>query len=254
MKNKIIAALAALIVCLSGVTAFANYDESADYSEDAGAYEGYSDTYDGSDEADYTDSGTDEYSDVFSENGFTDTSEASETSDSAEPEQSGRTISTAGNGHIVDDITDSEYLQFITVTARDGNVFYVVIDRQNSNDNVYFLNTVDESDIAALVEDYTPQTEPTPAPSMVSPSPDETPQPEEKPVAGLPSGISGNMVIVILALAGIGGLAGYYFKIYLPKKKLEDADDIDDYEFGSDNDEENEVEDDFYSGEDNENE
>lgn len=243
MKNKVIAALAALIVCLSGVTAFANYDESADYSEDAGAYEEYSDTYEDSGYEEYTEENTDIIADEYSD-----------TAEDTETESSGRTISTAGNGHIVDDITDSEYLQFITVTARDGNVFYVVIDRQNSNDNVYFLNTVDESDIAALVEDYTPQTEPTPAPSMVSPSPDETPQPEEKPVAGLPSGISGNMVIVILALAGIGGLAGYYFKIYLPKKKLEDADDIDDYEFGSDSDEENEVEDDFYSSEDNENE
>ena len=153
MKNKVIAALAALIVCLSGVTAFANYDESADYSEDTGAYEDYSDTYE--------DSGYEEYAEEYAaEDEYSDTTEDTET------ESSNRTISTAGNGHIVDDITDSEYLQFITVTARDGNVFYVVIDRQNSNDNVYFLNTVDESDIAALVEDYTPQTEPTPAPSM----------------------------------------------------------------------------------------
>ena len=36
--------------------------------------------------------------------------------------------------------TDSENLQFITATAKDGNVFYIVIDKQNSNDNVYLLN------------------------------------------------------------------------------------------------------------------
>ena len=151
----------------------------------------------------------------------------------------------------MDDISDSEYLQFITVTARNGNVFYVVIDRQNSNDNVYFLNTVDESDIAALVEDYTPLAVETPAPApSASAMPEESPQAEEKPVEGLPNGVSGNMIIVILALVGIGGLAAYYFKIYLPKKKLEDADDLDDFEFVNDEDTETEVEDDFYSDDD----
>ena len=222
MRNKIISAIAALIVCLSGVTAHAYYDDYGNYYEDAGTYEEYSDdTY--YDETAYTE----EYTET-------------------EPE---RTISTAGNGHIVDDISDSEYLQFITVTARNGNVFYVVIDRQNSNDNVYFLNTVDESDIAALVEDYTPLAVETPAPA-VTPMPEESPQAEEKPVAGLPKGVSGNMLIVILALVGIGGLAAYYFKIYLPKKKLEDADDLDDFEFVNDEGAETEVEDDFYSDDD----
>ena len=222
MRNKIISAIAALIVCLSGVTAHAYYDEYGNYYEDAGTYEEYSDdTY------------------------YDETSYAEEYTET-EPE---RTISTAGNGHIVDDISDSEYLQFITVTARNGNVFYVVIDRQNSNDNVYFLNMVDESDIAALVEDYTPLAVETPAPA-VTPMPEESPQAEKKPVEGLPKGVSGNMLIVILALVGIGGLAAYYFKVYLPKKKLEDADDLDDFEFVNDEDTESEVEDDFYSDDD----
>lgn len=57
----------------------------------------------------------------------------------------------------MDNVTDNENLQFITVTARDGNVFYIIIDKGSTSENVYFLNTVDESDLAALVEDYTPE-------------------------------------------------------------------------------------------------
>ena len=34
-----------------------------------------------------------------------------------------RTLTPKGNAQLVDDISDNENLQFITVTARDGNVF-----------------------------------------------------------------------------------------------------------------------------------
>lgn len=63
-----------------------------------------------------------------------------------------RTISTAGAGHVVDNISDSDKLQFISVTAKDGSVFFIVIDKQNVNDNVYFLNKVDISDLEALAK------------------------------------------------------------------------------------------------------
>jgi len=50
-------------------------------------------------------------------------------------------------------VTNSDDLQFISVTAKDGSVFYVVIDKKNSNYNVYFLNKVDISDLEALAKD-----------------------------------------------------------------------------------------------------
>ena len=39
------------------------------------------------------------------------------------------------------------------------------------------------------------------------------------------------MMIVLLLLAAVGGAGAYYFKVYLPKKKLASADDIEDFEF-----------------------
>ena len=67
------------------------------------------------------------------------------------------TLTPDGNAQLMDDVTDNENLQFITVAARDGSEFYIIIDKGAQNENVYFLNTVDESDLAALVEDYAPE-------------------------------------------------------------------------------------------------
>ena len=140
-----------------------------------------------------------------------------------------RTLTPKGNAQLVDDVADNENLQFITVTARDGNVFYFVIDKGAQSENVYFLNTVDESDLAALIEDYTPTaaTEQTPAASA-SPEPEQT---EQKQPEHTEQGKSSSpMLYIVLALIAAGVIGGYYFKVILPKKKLKDADDIEDFE------------------------
>ena len=38
------------------------------------------------------------------------------------------------------------------------------------------------------------------------------------------------MLYIVLALIAAGVIGGYYYKVILPKKKLEDADDIEDFE------------------------
>lgn len=141
-----------------------------------------------------------------------------------------RTLTPKGNAQLIDDVTDNENLQFITVTARDGSVFYFVIDKGANSENVYFLNTVDESDLAALVEDYTPtaaETEPKPEASA-TPEPEQTEQ--EQPKQTEQKKGSSPMLYIFLALIAAGVIGGYYFKVILPKKKLADADDIEDFE------------------------
>ena len=60
-----------------------------------------------------------------------------------------------GNMTLVDDITSEKTgKQFITVVSKNGNYFYIIIDRDDQGENtVHFLNTVDESDLLALMDE-----------------------------------------------------------------------------------------------------
>ena len=152
-----------------------------------------------------------------------------------------RTLTPKGNAQLVDDISDNENLQFITVTARDGNVFYFVIDKGAQSENVYFLNTVDESDLEALIEksDKKPtatakpeQTENTAETDSTETDKRNTDSKTEKSEQSEQNRQKNNSgLFIILALAAAAGVGGYYYKVILPKKKLEQADDLDDFDF-----------------------
>lgn len=152
-----------------------------------------------------------------------------------------RTLTPKGNAQLVDDVSDNENLQFITVTARDGNVFYFVIDKGAQSENVYFLNTVDESDLEALVEksDKKPtatakpeQTENTAETDSTETDKRNTDSKTEKSEQSEQNRQKNNSgLFIILALAAAAGIGGYYYKVILPKKKLEQADDLDDFDF-----------------------
>ena len=152
-----------------------------------------------------------------------------------------RTLTPKGNAQLVDDVSDNENLQFITVTARDGNVFYFVIDKGAQSENVYFLNTVDESDLEALVEksdkkptatakpEQTENTAETDSTENNKKNTDSKTEKSEQPEQNRQKNNSG--LFIILALAAAAGVGGYYYKVILPKKKLEQADDLDDFDF-----------------------
>lgn len=152
-----------------------------------------------------------------------------------------RTLTPKGNAQLVDDVSDNENLQFITVTARDGNVFYFVIDKGAQSENVYFLNTVDESDLEALVEksDKKPtatakpeQTENTAeTDSTENDTKDKKDKTEKSEQQEQNRQKNNSGLFIILALAAAAGVGGYYYKVILPKKKLEQADDLDDFDF-----------------------
>ena len=64
-----------------------------------------------------------------------------------------------GNATLVDDFGGNK--QLITVTTKNGNYFYILIDRDDEGENtVHFLNQVDEADLMALMEDGNTTTEP----------------------------------------------------------------------------------------------
>lgn len=158
-----------------------------------------------------------------------------------------------GQATVLDHATNEDGKEFYTFTTPEENVFYLVIDRQRESENVYFLNAVMESDLAALAtKDENAVTEDimTTEPAVCSceekceagkvdtscgicrndleackGKPAEPTEAAEPETAKKNSG--GTFLFVILALLAAGG-AGYYFKIYKPKHELDDAEDLDD--------------------------
>ena len=67
-----------------------------------------------------------------------------------DPEQKPFTFD--GTRTVVDNATDEEGKEFFTITTAEEAMFYLVIDRQKSAENVYFLNAVTLADLATLAE------------------------------------------------------------------------------------------------------
>lgn len=127
-----------------------------------------------------------------------------------------------GNLTLVDDVgsPDKTGKQFITAVTKNGNYFYIIIDRDDEgNETVHFLNQVDEADLLMLMSEeeaakYTePVVETTPEPTGTETEPEVTePAPEEKPKT--------NMIPAILALLALAGGGGFFaFKKLQEKKK-----------------------------------
>lgn len=157
-----------------------------------------------------------------------------------------------GNATLVDDFGGNK--QLITVTTKNGNYFYILIDRDDEGENtVHFLNQVDEADLMALIEDGETKTEPpavcnctekceagkvnTSCPVCATtltgctgkePTPTPTEQPEEpKEKGGNPGAV---LALVLFVLLG-GGAAFYYFKFIKPKQNVKGNTDLEDFDF-----------------------
>lgn len=157
-------------------------------------------------------------------------------------------LTLSGQGTVVDNVTGENGKEFYTISTPEENIFFLVVDKEREEENVYFLNAVTESDLLALAEkDENAPTEPsTPEPAPVcacqekcvpgmvntacpvcvlsmkdctgkAVTIEEPTQPEAKQNSGL--------LLVLLTVLAVGG-AGWYFKIYRPKKELDKAEDF----------------------------
>lgn len=156
-----------------------------------------------------------------------------------------------GNATLVDDFGGNK--QLITVTTKNGNYFYILIDRDDEGeDTVHFLNQVDEADLMALTETGEATKKPevcnctekcevgkvnTSCPVCATtltgctgkePTPTPTEQPEEpKEKDGNPGAV---LALVLFVLLG-GGAAFYYFKFVKPKQNVKGNTDLEDFDF-----------------------
>ena len=164
-------------------------------------------------------------------------------------------------------IYNTEEMQFIAVTTKDGHVFYVLINytAESGEDNVYFLNKVDDYDLYALLyageEDkdgnpkYTPEeaaqaaekangrvdsgdnSSDTADTSETTADGEDTEDGENAPTKKAPANMSSIYLVGIIALIGFGAGGFFLFK----KKKGDNGVrkpefDPDDYKSDDDDD------------------
>ena len=170
----------------------------------------------------------------------------------------------SGNMTLIDDYlqieaeatedTPQQEKQFITLQSKNGNVFYLVIDRNGSEENVYFLNLVDEADLLALMEDAEDGTTATaPACSctdkcavgaihtdceicrtnmsecagkesgvVLDPTDPDVSEPTDKEE---PKSNNFGTIIILVVLGAVIAGGYFYFKIYKPKREAAADDD-----------------------------
>lgn len=175
-----------------------------------------------------------------------------------------------GNLTLVDDIAEEEAedKQFVTLVSKNGNYFYLVIDRAGDKENVYFLNLVDEADLLALIEEETPKQSQIPQvcnctdlceDGKVDPNcplckddltkctgktTSSTPVPE--PIEEKSN--NAGSILIILLIVGIAGGGFYYFKVVKNKGNTKGNTILEEYDF-EDDDYEYEIDDEDENGE-----
>ena len=150
-----------------------------------------------------------------------------------------------GQATVLDYASEEDGKEFFTITTADNNVFYLIVDRQREEENVYFLNAVTETDLLSLAQAdeqpeliLEPEEEPACSCTQKCEVGDvntlcpvckenrkacvgevaEEPEPEAK------ESNAGLILFVVLTLA-VGGAVGWYFKIYHPKQEFVEDDD-----------------------------
>ena len=144
-----------------------------------------------------------------------------------QPAAEGTPFSTSGNGQLVDDKENDSSKQFLTVQTKNGNTFYMVIDRSGTSENVYMMSLVDENDLAEFLGENE-EIEKKEEPAVVLPETTAAPEPETtvQPETEVNPESVGNKMFGSAILGGgivlvFGGLAAFVLSKF--RKKKEDS-------------------------------
>jgi len=162
---------------------------------------------------------------------------------------------TAQAGTNAFDTTKENGKEFYTITTKGDKVFYLIVDKDKTSDNVYLLTEVGENDLlnftdsnavtlpqnSAVTESALPDTS-TLETKEAEPAEEESENPDEEEGKKAESN-AGTYIMIILVLLGVGG-AYYYLKFIKGGK--------DSFEAGYDDEEDEEVEPEYESEEDEE--
>lgn len=158
----------------------------------------------------------------------------------------------SGNGVLLEDVLDEDVnRQFLTIQSRNGNTFYIVVDKDDSgHSNVYFMNLVDEYDLLAFAENFPEddkdgskkkaeiassekKSDTTPSDKEDAAS-DNTP--EDQPTARPTASGTSLLVPAVIILALIGAAAFYFFRVKGSASNNSKKQNFDDDEDDFDND------------------
>lgn len=152
-------------------------------------------------------------------------------------------ISDTDTGRIQGDIISSTVKggkEFYTIRTKSGKIFYLIVDMDKTDDNVYLLTEASENDLLNFTDTDTvtlPQNQAVMESSLpleiVEQEPETEPEEKEPEEEAKPAektaNNSGTILLMVLALVGVGG-GYYYLKFVRGKKESFEYDDEDEDE------------------------
>lgn len=201
--KRLLAVIMTAVMCLSVALCSIASVSAAETTK--GEESSASDSSNTSDNSDSSDS---------SDNSSSDNSDSSSDSDDSKTNYDW-SKNTTGNANLAADQTivmENGTYQLIAVTTRDDDVFYVIIDKTKTENNVYFLNEVDTADLDKLAKDDSnvssggdDTSEPTTAPDEEAQTTDNTDTSS--------SGDNQYMIYLVIGIVILGGIGFAFYKL-----------------------------------------